>query len=74
MSMLDNIFSPTLCLVTRSGGRSSVVPMYVAPAPMAERGKAKKSGELHSQPGKVVTERGGGGILHFGDQGNKGRL
>ena len=60
------MFSPTLCLVTRSGGRSSVVPGAGGqPGLMAQRGKAKKSGELHSQPGKVVTESGEGNITFW---------
>ena len=45
------------------GAEAVVVLDHVARAAqrlVPGRGKAKKSGELHSQPGKVVTERGEG--------------
>ena len=63
--IIETIFAPPDSCYTEA----VVVLDHVARAAerlVPGRGKAKKSGELHSQPGKVVTERGGrGNIQHI---------
>ena len=67
----EQCFVVTLCLVSYTAQAEAGVvlcqcgPGGGEPRRMAGRGKAKKSGELHSHPGKVVTARGEGNIRYI---------